>query len=156
MKNHHFLLLLLIATFLLVSQQKSFAQAELQAWGKMSGIRIDGQLFKFETSVQVIKNDWKNISYTGKEKQRRPIYKREGTTQVVTTRIDSLFITTTVDELSSNSAKQHVKIVSKADSSLTGVFFGITVESKKFENGRIQLIEPSDLSLDKTIPSAEN
>lgn len=156
MKNRHFFLLLLIATFLVVSEQKSVAQAELQAWGNMSGIRIDGQLFKFETSVQVIKNNWKNISYTGKEKQRRPIYKREGTTQIVTTRIDSLFITTSVDELSSNSARQNVKIVSKADSALTGVFFGITVESKEFENGHIQLIEPSDLSLDETIPSAEN
>lgn len=156
MRNTLFVFILASSLLLLGTSPKSFSQPELQAWGNMTGIRIDGQLMKFETSIQVVKNGWGKIIYTGKEKQRRPIYKREGDTQIVITRIDSLFITTTVDAMSPNTAQQRVNIVSKSDSVLTGIFFGIKVLSRDFKNGRIQLIEPSDLSLDESIPSSQN
>lgn len=149
-------ILLLSPFFLLGFSQNAISQPELQAWGNMSGIRIDGQLMKFETSIQVVKDDWKKVLYTGKEKQSRPIYKRDGNIQTVTTRIDSLYITTSVKEESENTASQKVKIESKADSSLTAIFFGIKVSAKDFENGRIQLIEPSDLSLDESMASSND
>ena len=37
-------------------------QPELQAWGNMSGIRVDGHLMKFETSILIAK-DGCYISY---------------------------------------------------------------------------------------------
>lgn len=148
--------LIVIALILSGFNNNLLAQPELQAWGNMSGIRIDGQLMKFETSICVVKDGWKKIVATGKEKQSRPIYKRDGQLQTVTTRMDSLFITTLVEENAVNAATQNVKIESRADSVMDGIFFCVEIPSKDFENGHIQLIDPSEVSFNQSIPSAKN
>ncbi|MCK5702329.1 MAG: hypothetical protein KAI29_14290, partial [Cyclobacteriaceae bacterium] len=154
MKKLSYQTLFLIAILIPGFNQNVFSQPELQAWGNMSGIRIDGQLMKFETSIHVVKNDWEQIIFTGKEKQRRPIYKRDGDQQIVTTRIDSLFITNTVKDSLIGTAAVHVKIESKADSSLTGIFFCIKVLAEDYVDGHIQLIEPSEMLLAETISTS--
>lgn len=134
----------------------TYGQPELQAWGNMSGIRTDGQLLKFETSIFISKDGWDGYAETGKEKQSRPIYKREAKLQTVSTRIDSLFITKTVQESNSNEAWLKVYIDSKSEQHISGIFFSVTVPGKDFNTGRIQLIEPAELSLTSTILSTKN
>ncbi|RYX81987.1 hypothetical protein EON73_04540, partial [bacterium] len=62
------------------------AQTEVAPWGNITGIRIDGQLMPFETSLSVMGKDGK-LTSTGKEKQR-PKYTRQGNAQLITTNID--------------------------------------------------------------------
>lgn len=65
------------------------AQTEVMAWGNITGIRIDGQLMEFESSLRVAGREWTAVNATGKERQR-PRYDREGETQTVTTEVGSI------------------------------------------------------------------
>jgi hypothetical protein len=123
------------------------AQTELQPWGNITGIRIDGQLMSFESSLCVVAGkDWSKINATGKEKQR-PKYIRDENAQVVTTRIDSLYFTERVEDVNANTAKISVEVTSKADANITGVYFCIELSGDDYNDGTAQLIEPSSLSL---------
>lgn len=60
------------------------AQTEVMAWSNITGVRVDGELIDFESSLRVgtLKGD---MEITGKEKQVRPVFHREGDMQEVTT-----------------------------------------------------------------------
>ena len=110
-----------------------FCQVELQPWGNLAGIRIDGQLFKIESNLSVVKNGWQNIDYTAKERQR-PHFLRKGDRQIVTTNIDSLFFTEAVFDPGKGQAIVNLKVQSHADDSLTGIYFTIFLPDSIFES----------------------
>ncbi|RYE16817.1 MAG: hypothetical protein EOP42_33305, partial [Sphingobacteriaceae bacterium] len=85
--NLKYLVLILFLPVLFLNEAK--AQTEATPWGNITGIRIDGQLMPFETTLSVIGKDGK-VTSTEKEKQR-PKYTREGNAQLVSTNIDSLY-----------------------------------------------------------------
>lgn len=116
----------------------AFSQAELEPWGNLAGIRIDGQLIEIESDLSVVKNDWTNIKSTGKERQR-PHYQRNGNQQIVTTNIDSLFFTETVSDSDKSKAIINIKVESHADDSLTGIYFTIFLPDRIFKNGSVNL-----------------
>lgn len=60
------------------------AQTEVMAWSNITGVRVDGELIDFESSLRVgtLKGD---MEITGKEKQVRPVFHREEDMQEVTT-----------------------------------------------------------------------
>ncbi len=60
------------------------AQTEVMAWSNITGVRVDGELIDFETTLRVgaLKGD---MEISGKEKQVRPAFHREGDMQEVTT-----------------------------------------------------------------------
>lgn len=136
--------LLYAAAFLFIScasMQEAFSQAEVAAWGNMKGIRVDGQLMEFETSMRVVSEDWSQITATGKERQR-PKYDREGRNQVVTTRIDSVYLKETVEDTGTGQAKVTVQATSRADTSIAGVFFSVALPGTEFSERSVQLINP--------------
>ena len=47
----------------------ALGQAECTAWGNLTGIRIDGQLMEFETSLRVVAPDWSGFIQTAKERR---------------------------------------------------------------------------------------
>ena len=125
-----------------------FAQVELQPWGNISGIRIDGQLMEFETNITVVKNNWKSIAATGKERQR-PKYIRNGNEQIVTTNIDSLYFVETVSDAAKGTANVKVQLTSKADVSVDGVYFTLSLPKEFYADGKVQIndLKPVKLSL---------
>lgn len=60
------------------------AQTEVMAWSNITGVRVDGELIDFESSLCVgnLKGD---MEMSGKERQVRPRYHREGDRQEVIT-----------------------------------------------------------------------
>lgn len=60
------------------------AQTEVMAWSNIMGVRVDGDLIDFESSLRVgnLKGD---MEISEKEKQIRPRYHREGNMQEVVT-----------------------------------------------------------------------
>lgn len=60
------------------------AQTEVMAWSNITGVRVDGELIDFESSLCVgtLKGD---MEISGKERQVRPRYHREGDMQEVIT-----------------------------------------------------------------------
>jgi len=127
----------------------AYSQAELEPWGNLAGIRIDGQLIEIESDLSVVKNDWTNIKSTGKERQR-PHYQRNGNQQIVTTNIDSLFFTETVSDSDKGKAIVNIKVQSHADDSLTGIYFTIFLPDSIFKNGSINLNQLESVRFNKS------
>jgi len=122
-------LVLMMLTF------QASAQTDLAPWGNIQGIRIDGQLMPFETAIEVVAG--KNIQSTAKERQR-PNYSRKGEQQTVTTIIDHLNITETVEDL--GKAEANVRILMKAaEAQQTDVIYLlIKLPVKEFLSGTLQ------------------
>jgi hypothetical protein len=89
-----------------------FAQAEVEPWGNITGIRHGGQLIGFESSLRVAEDGWLKIKSTSRERQS-PNYKRIGNKQIIETKIDSINFTETVGEEKDGSANVDVKVSSK-------------------------------------------
>lgn len=142
-------------SFSLFQIQFSYAQPEVRAWGNMTGIRIDGQLMEFETSLRLVGPDWSFIKQTYKERQR-PDYRRDGKQQIVTTRLDSLFFTEIVEDMGSGQAKINIKVDARAGQEMTGAYFCIELPAAYYAQGNVQLINPQTLSLVEAIPNGQH
>ena len=73
------------------------SQPEVMAWENLTGIRVEGQLMEFESSLMVAEKGWNSFNATGREKQQ-PRYDREGSVQTVTTKIGSISFSEIVEE----------------------------------------------------------
>ena len=132
--------------FVLCCPAGAAAQAELAPWGNIQGIRIDGQLMNFESSLRVVKDDWRGISSTGKERQR-PGYKHENGVQTVTTSIAQLAFTEDVKDVKKGVAAVKVQVLAKEDTDMDGVYFSIALPASYAGKGSIQMDEGDAQSL---------
>ena len=101
-----------------------YGQAELQPWGSLSGIRVEGQLMPLGTDIRVLGKAGEVMRVTAKERQR-PHYIRQGNTQIVQTNLDSLYIIETVQDEDQGRAKINVTLMAKADIDMGGAWFSI-------------------------------
>ena len=140
--------LFLAAVFLLflAGSENSFAQAELTAWGNMSGVRIDGQLMKFTTSICLIGPSMTDMTATAKEKQR-PMYMRNSNKQIVATELSQWSITETVEDTEHGTATINVTAKAVADTTLTGAFLCFDLPADDYSGANIQLIDSSASSI---------
>jgi len=117
--------------------QKIFAQTEVEPWGNITGIRIDGQLMEFETSLRVINNDWSQIKATAQEHQQ-PKFIRDGNKQTITTKIDSFYFKENVIEnIPQHEAKIIVGFTSKKSTDSTQLYFCIQLPAVYYKNGSV-------------------
>lgn len=125
--------------------RKLAAQSEVMAWGNLAGIRIDGQLMEFETSLLVVEKGWENFNKTDKEKQR-PIYNRVGLQQIVTTKIEGISFKETINESDNGTVNVNIETSSETDTLLEGVFFCIELPEKYYSTASLQFTKPSPSS----------
>jgi hypothetical protein len=141
---------LMVATIIFLitisASYSSFAQSELMAWGNLSGIRVDGQLMEFETSIRIVSKDWTNIVATGKERQR-PKFHREGQIQTVTTNFSGFQFSEIVEDLGKGSTKITIHARAEADTLIEGVFLCIDLPEKYFANGTVAYKNGSTVNL---------
>ncbi|MEO6638324.1 MAG: hypothetical protein ABIN25_08610 [Ginsengibacter sp.] len=117
---------LLIVFFIIPAFINSaMAQAEVAPWGNITGIRVGGQLMKFESSLRLVENNWATVKTTAMERQR-PKYMREGNRQIITTKIDNVNFTERVEDISSGEIKVSVK-VSSNESIKNRSFFSVAI-----------------------------
>jgi hypothetical protein len=107
------------------------AQPELMAWGNITGIRLEGQLMEFESSLRVVAKDWLWLNATGKERQQ-PRFTRDNKTQTVNTSIDGIHFTEAVQETATGSAIISIKTNSSDDTLVEGVFICFELPAKFF------------------------
>lgn len=124
----------------------SMAQTELAPWGNITGIRIDGQLMEFESSLRVVKENWSKILSTAKERQR-PKYDRKGTHQVVTTTLDQLSLTEDVNEKGKGSSVVIAGVLAREETLMEGVFFSLSIPGQYDKDGAIQADEARAMPL---------
>jgi hypothetical protein len=119
-----------------------FAQPEVMAWGNITGIRIDGQLMEFESSLRLVEKGWMNYSATGKEKQQ-PKYDRDGLKQTVITGMNGIRFSEVVEETGKGNASVTLKVTSGADTLVEGVFYCIELPGKYYSDSKIKFIKGS-------------
>ncbi len=124
----------------------AFSQAEVQAWGNFRGIRVNGQLYQFETSLRVVGDNWRQIRSTGKERNWTR-YNREGDRQIVRTRMDSLFWEQEVIDLSPGTARVTITFDPHTDTIFTGAFFHIRLPGNHYRNAQMIVKEPANIDL---------
>ncbi len=115
-----------------------FSQTEVEPWGNITGIRIDGQLLKFETQINLVQKDGSRILTTGKERQR-PKYSRKGNTQIISSNLDSLYFTQTVSDKGNGGAEVNIALAARADISAEGIYYSFLLPMEDYSNGSIQL-----------------
>ncbi len=135
-----------------------FAQPEVMAWGNITGIRVDGQLMEFESSLRVVEKGWMHFSATDKEKQQ-PKYDRDGLKQMINTGMKGFRFSETVEESGKGLASVTVKATADTDTLVEGVFFCIKLPGEYYSDSKIKFIKGSPAARSRVnIPdiSAEN
>lgn len=122
-----------------------FAQTEMQAWGNITGMRVNGNLFRFESSIRLVEDDWRREQVTGRERYWTT-YRREGTVQIVRTRMDSLFFVKTVQDGAPGKVRVELTFDPREDMEFIGAFFHLALPAKDFAAANIRLIEPAELN----------
>jgi hypothetical protein len=128
---------------MIVFTGRAYCQAELEPWGNLRGIRIDGQLMGIETEIRLVGKDWASINTTAKEKQR-PKYVREGNAQIVTSHLDSLYFTEKVEDMGKGAAGVQIVLTARADINMDGAYFVVDLPADEFPERTIQPIDPKD------------
>ncbi len=129
-----------------------FAQPEVMAWGNLTGIRVEGQLMEFESSLRVVEKGWLKFNSTGKERQQ-PKYDREGLRQIVTTSISGILFSEVIEESGKGCAVVSVKAIAEKDTLMEGVFFCIDLPAKYYSNATARFINGSLAGKSKIILS---
>ncbi len=141
-KNFRIALLFLLMIF----STPLFSQAVLQPWGNLEGIRIEGQLMNFGSSLTLVSKGWSGMQATGKERQR-PKYNRNGKQQIVQTALDSLILTQTVEDADKGEIKVSVLVNARANVSGEGLFLTLIPDDESDQNGTIQVDNAKPLKL---------
>jgi hypothetical protein len=135
--------------------QPSKAQPEVMAWGNMTGIRIDGQLMEFESSLRIVEKGWTSFTATGKERQR-PKYDREGLKQTVNTSVGGLKFTELFEECGKGCAVVNINTSAEKDTLIEGVFLCIDLPGKWFSGSSFKFSGGSKVRLSDLKPSDNN
>jgi len=125
---------------------QAHAQAEVEAWGNIEGIRSHGQLFELGSNLTVVQKNKPHIVVTGREKQK-PHFKRDGDNQIVASNIDSLFFTETVTDLSTGKIKVDLSLSAHSDIADSGVYFSINLPSDFYNDTQFHFTGNSDGAL---------
>ena len=120
------------------------AQAIVAAWGNVEGIRLDGQVFPFETSLCTTNDSGRVTGRTAKERQQ-PRLSREGNRRTITTRLGAFSIVETIEDGAAGQATVDVRFTADSATS-TNAFVcvdapkasfpsvGVSAQRVQFEN----------------------
>ncbi len=115
------------------------SQTEVMAWGNMTGIRVDGELVEFESSFRVVGKDWSCINTTGKERQYRPQYIRDGQSQTVKTTVDNVRFEQIVKDIAKGEVSVSLEVVSDTTQNLEGVYFSMDLPVKRYDKKGVKI-----------------
>ena len=118
---------------------KVMAQTEVMAWGNMTGVRVNGQLMEFESSVRVVESGWSRIISTGKERQPRPIYTRDGQSQKVTSNVIGFGFEQIVNDRSEGVVDVVLTYKSDTTRNIEGVYYAFEFPAKRYGKGNVKV-----------------
>jgi hypothetical protein len=138
--------------FFLLYTLQSIAQVEVEPWGNITGIRIDGQLMEFQTNLSVVSNNWSHITATAKERQR-PHYNRNSNTQIISTNIDSLYFKEEITDIEKSTVAVNISATAKSDMPSDAVYFSLILPGKDYTGGSMRINHLNPINLDKDLIS---
>ncbi|MDR1499982.1 MAG: hypothetical protein LBI58_03275 [Tannerellaceae bacterium] len=114
------------------------AQTEVMAWGNMTGIRVEGQLIEFESSFRVVEQGWKDMDFTGRERQNTQ-YSRNAATQTVKSSVKGVSFEQTVEDKAKGIAAVSITYTSDTTRRVEGVYYGFELPAKRYAAGSIKV-----------------
>lgn len=130
----------LLGFFTLGVRPAAFGQAELAPWGNLTGLRVQGQLLETNTSLRLVRPGGASEAATRHEAQR-PHYARQGTAQLVTTRLDSLDLRETVTDLGPGRASVAVQATARAATAMLGAFMTLELPREEYGQAKVQFLD---------------
>ena len=115
---------------------KPAVHTEVMAWSNITGVRLEGELIDFESTLRV-GTPGGEIESTGREKQNRISYNREGSSQITITPMHGARFTQTVTDvdMSTVNLKWHVEAL---DDLKEGAYFCMSFAPKYYSNATIK------------------
>lgn len=118
------------------------AQAEVQAWGNLTGLRAEGKMHRFETSLCVIENNWNREWHSGKERVWSR-FQRDKAHSLTSIRMDSLHFSQTVLDDGPGATTVQLSTQVHQSPTLVGAFFHLRLPAKAFETAKITVKQPA-------------
>jgi hypothetical protein len=134
----------------LIAASELLGQAQVTPWGNLAGIRVDGQIMAFETSVRLVEPGWSGYRQTSKNLQS-PQYARQGNRQVIATRLDDLGIMEVFEDRSDGSVAVDVKVQADTGIAMAGAYFTIDLPAADYAGGTLQSGASKPVLLDSGI-----
>ena len=138
MENRHISWYTFPLIFMILASFSAFCQTEVEPWGNLAGVRVDGQLMEFSTQIVLVQKDGNHIEATRKE-QQRPKYSRSGDNQIIRTHLGSLSITEIVNDVARGKARMQVQLLSRVAVPAKGVYLCLLLPRQYYQAGTIQL-----------------
>jgi hypothetical protein len=102
----------------------TFAQVEVEPWGNIAGIRINGQLIPLETNLSLVDN---NLTKSTAQERQQPKYTRDGNKQIITTKIGSVSFIETIEDGREGTANVNVAVSSNGVVKKDAVYFVVAL-----------------------------
>lgn len=110
---------------------------EVMAWSNITGVRMDGELVDFESTLRVGKPDG-YMEMTGRERQNNVQYRREGASQIVDIPLHGAHFTQKVTDIDRNTV--HLEWTAEADETLDeGAYFCLTFSGKNYSDAAYRI-----------------
>lgn len=117
--------------------QDSIVHAEVMAWSNITGVRLEGELIDFESTLRV-GVPGQRMEQSGRERQSRIRYHREGNTQTTLTPMHAVDITQKVTDLDAHRVALSWKAEAKESLTDQGAYFCMTFTPRYYASARIK------------------
>ncbi|MDB4883919.1 MAG: hypothetical protein JWL95_2685 [Gemmatimonadetes bacterium] len=114
---------------------RAHGQAVVEAWGNVLGIRVEGEVIPFETSLCTVNAVGTVVARTQKERQR-PSYGRTGRRRTIGTRLGAFSMTEVVEDVRPGEITLDVRFTADSASDLRG-FLCVDVPSALYASPRV-------------------
>lgn len=118
------------------NNEENVVHSEVMAWSNITGVRMDGELIDFESSLCVGIPGGK-MEKTGRERQSNVRYQRNGQTQVVDIPLHSAHFH---QEVTDSNRQVRIRLSAEADETLQeGAFFSMAFTPKYYADAKIKV-----------------
>ena len=153
-RRKNFVLMLIMFSFVCASfLEKSYGQTEMQAWGNITGIRIQGELMGFEASLRLVGDQWSSVVATGKE-QQSPRFSRDSGMIGVSTSLGNIQFNEKVRDLGPGIAQVTIRMKVAKDTTVSGIFFCVSFPSKDYGTGTVSFDQSKPVMIATLAPDA--
>ena len=119
--------------------ERARAQTEATAWGNVAGVRVEGQVMPFETSLCTLGANGEEVTRTAQERQQ-PRFARSATGWTVSTRLGALAADETVQDTGPGTATLDVRFTADSAATAAGGYLCLDVPRSEFAGGTVQLV----------------
>lgn len=115
---------------------KPTVHSEVMAWSNITGVRMEGELIDFESSLRVGKPGGE-IEISGRERQKKIRFSREGNKQITITPMNGATITQTVTDLDTCTVACEWQVEGQ-EKEKGSVYFCLTLSPRYYANAKIK------------------